>query len=962
MVIGLMSIVFLGLEILGIGVIIGALVLLLKGDGSRDQKLMQYFLVGALIQNAGYMLELTAPTPEAALVAVKIQYLGSLAIPICYCHFMFNYCYEKTPTRILRILKLVDVFVLSLVFTCDSHNLYYRQIDWIQTTEERGYLRLEYGWGYWLFMLCGSIIPYALSLSALIRVCIKRPEYAADRKCKLILFLSFLPVVALWSYSMKLVYVYDVTPLVLGLVLSSVVILIWSRKVYDFSKLASGILLDSMGDGVIALDEQQKIAGSNPAARNIFKGLDNPMIGKHIMELEDFPADILNGDNDNKEEFCIDGRFYQGHVEQILDRNGKNKGYVVLILDVTKTRNYIEEIKQVREQAEQANIAKSAFLANMSHEIRTPMNAIVGLSDIIMEESRGRKVYEYACDIKAASRNLLALINDILDLSKVEAGRMELVPTEYHVKTLVNEVLNMMDVVASQRGLMMKSEYDMTLPCRYLGDEGRIKQILINILNNALKFTKEGYVKVSVGGVKEDGEDMERLSFRIEDTGCGIREEDLKKIFDNFKQVDSRRNRSVEGTGLGLSITKHLVELMEGAITVESEYGKGSAFTVEIPQRIVDGRPLSEVPEAEGRKEEKLEPFSVKNFKALVVDDNLINRKVARILLQSYGMEITEADSGPAAIALVKENRYDIIFMDHMMPEMDGIEAVQIIRGECGENGSLPVIIALTANAMEGVKETFLKNGFHDFITKPLDRRQLHEALLRWIPEDKRTAGTEWISSRMEDNRRRMEFQSILIEGIDTDEALQRYSGSVEEYRELLKLYCLDGKRKLALLRELWEKRDYKAYGIEVHGLKSASANVGAMKISESAREQEYAVDRGDETFVDSHAPGLLADYEEQLAHIAEFFEKASKTDGKDGKTHIPEKAELLEELREALAQLENFRAKECAHRIEYLLQCRLTPDMEAELKEIQELLKLYEDDEAEGLLRNLLEQTEKED
>ena len=273
------------------------------------------------------------------------------------------------------------------------------------------------------------------------------------------------------------------------------------------------------------------------------------MAGKHIEELEGFPSDIL-GEN-VQQEFSLNGSFYQGHVRQIPDRYGENKGYVILILDVTNTRNYIEEIKRVREQAEQANIAKSAFLANMSHEIRTPMNAIVGLSDIIMEVSKGRKVHDYACDIKSSSRNLLALINDILDLSKVEAGKMELVPTEYHIKTLVNEVLNMMDIVASQRGLMLMSEYDMTIPCRYLGDEGRIRQILINILNNALKFTKQGHVKISVTGMKGNTEGTELLTFRIEDTGCGIREKDLEGIFDNFRQLDSKRNRSVEGTGLG---------------------------------------------------------------------------------------------------------------------------------------------------------------------------------------------------------------------------------------------------------------------------------------------------------------------------------------------------------------------------------------------------------------------------
>ncbi len=468
-----MSVVLLGIEMLGIGSIIFALLLLLKGDGLREQKLMQYFLIGSLVQNAGYLLELTAPTLEAALVAVKMQYLGSLTIPVSYCFFIYSYCCEKTPKKILEKLIAADVLVLGLVFTCNLHHLYYRNIEWIEYVGRNGgYLRLDYGPGYWIFMLCGTIVPYVMSLYALIQVCVKKPEYAADRRCKLILALSFLPVIALGAYTLKLTKVYDPTPVVLGLVLSGVVILIWIGKVYDFSSLAFGILFNSMGDGMIALDEQRQITNYNTAAARIFADLDGRAIGKPIESLTGFPKARLR--EGVKKEFCINNCFYQGHVEPILDKFGKNKGYVVLIYDVTETRNYIEEIKQVREQAEQANLAKSVFLANMSHEIRTPMNAIVGLSDIIMEESRGRKVYEYACDIKSASRNLLTLINDILDLSKVEAGKMELLLTEYHVKSLADEVLNMMDVMASQRGLELKREYDMAIPCRYLGDEGRI--------------------------------------------------------------------------------------------------------------------------------------------------------------------------------------------------------------------------------------------------------------------------------------------------------------------------------------------------------------------------------------------------------------------------------------------------------------------------------------------------------
>ncbi len=745
-----MQIVFVGLEIIAICAIFFALVLLLNGDGSREQKLMEYFLVGALIHNIGYLLEVTAPTMEAALVAVKMQYLGSLVMPICYCYFIFIYCFVEAPLKLLKSLVVVDAGLLALVLTCEHHHVFYRQVEWHTTPEGHSYLYLVYGPGYVVFMIFAILFPYIMSLYTLVRARARKGEDAVDRKYGLILLLSILPIFALYSYVMKLTRAYDFTPMVTGVVLSIVVILVWSRKVYDFGSLASGALLNSMGDGVVALDEKKRVVNYNPAAAVIFTGLNSHAIGRSASEIPDFP-EVATGE-EGKNEFFLKDRFYQSHVEHISDRFGTLKGYVVVILDMTEMRNHIEEIKRIRVQAEQANQAKSEFLANMSHEIRTPMNAIMGLSDIIMEESKGRKVYSYACDIKSASKNLLSLINDILDLSKVEAGKMELVESDYHIKSVVDEVINMMEGAASKKGILLKCEYDMSIPCRYRGDAGRIRQILINLLNNGLKFTKEGYVKLSVSGVPGEKPGTERLHMEVKDTGCGIQKEDLEKIFENFSQVDAKQNRSVEGTGLGLSISRRLVELMGGNIRVESVYGEGTTFILEIMQEIVDTKNLSEMPE-ENVKEEEIRLFVADDYHVLVVDDNLVNRKVARGFLCPYGFVIDEAGSGREAVDKVSQTRYDIIFMDHMMPEMDGIEAVQIIRRDCGENGTLPVIIALTANAMEGVREMFLQQGFQDFITKPLDKKTLNEALLRWIPEGRRKESETW-EENMENRRK----------------------------------------------------------------------------------------------------------------------------------------------------------------------------------------------------------------
>ncbi len=344
----------------------------------------------------------------------------------------------------------------------------------------------------------------------------------------------------------------------------------------------------------------------------------------------------------------------------------------------------------------------------------------------------------------------------------------------------------------------MKYEMDSSIPCGYRGDQGRIKQILINILSNAIKFTRKGYVDISITGKPGENPEEELLTFRVEDTGCGIREEDLGKIFEDFRQVDSKRNRSVEGTGLGLAIVKQLVELMDGTIQVDSAYGKGTLVTITIPQRITDSTPVSDMPEISQAEQGVGEAFTAPGIKVLIVDDNVINRKVARGFLKSYAFDLTEAESGPEAIELVRDNRYDLIFMDHMMPMMDGIEATEIIRRDCGENGTAPVVIALTANAMEGMREQFLSSGFQDFIAKPLDRKELNQLLLRWVPEKYRQTEKE---GGGEDNQWNPE--SIRIEGMDMKAAMQYFSGDEEEFLDLLELYHMDGERKTKLLSDL---------------------------------------------------------------------------------------------------------------------------------------------------------------
>lgn len=933
------------LECFGILLTIIALLLLLNGDGAKEQKLLIIIMCGSLVQNLGYLLELTSSTLESAMTAVIVENVGSAFTPLCYCWFIYIYCYIAPPTKLLKTLIAFSFFLLPTVFF-NWNGLFYKDVQWSADANGFYHISITYGPLYVFFLISRIVIPYILCIYTLVRAIRERSDHKVSRQYWTILVISTFPVIMLIAYVCKLMKVFDLTPVTLAISMAMVVIVVWSRRNYDFRHLAAAKVLDSIGDGVITLDDRNRLVSYNKAAANIFTRLPAHKLGENISVVEGFSKELLN--EDVPQSFSINGQHYESHSKHIVDENGRIQGSVILILDMTDIKSYINEIKCVRRQAEKASIAKSEFLANMSHEIRTPMNAIIGLNDIIMEECEDTEIYAHAKDVQSAARNLLAIINDILDLSKVESGKMELVYVDYYIKNMANEIIAMMDMAASQRGLILKYECDETIPCCYSGDDGRIKQILINIINNAIKFTKKGYVRTYITGKPGKNEDEEVLIFYIEDTGCGIREEDLNRIFEDFRQVDSKRNRSAEGTGLGLAIVKHLVELMGGTIDVESTYGKGTMVTIMIPQRIVDRRPVSETPEIPQNEQKITDNFTAPGVKVLIVDDNVINRKVARGFLKNYTFDLTEAESGPEAIQLVGDQRYDIIFMDHMMPGMDGIEVAEIIRRDCGENGAAPVIIALTANAMEGMREHFLEHGFDDFISKPLDRRELHKLLLRWVPEKYRQADDKKEESKP------LDASVFKIDGIDMDAAMNYYSGDEDGFVDLLELYCMDGKRKTELLRGL-VKTDILRYQIEVHGLKSASANIGAVKVSDMARSHENAAAQGDIEFITGQFPMLLAEYETLLTNIGQFLERRSNEKEEKEKLPYMEAKELREQIELALEDLSHFRSKECRERVDAMLLHELPEKAAESLLRIQEQLRLYEDDNAEELLSQLL-------
>lgn len=930
-----------------IGLLIAGVVCvrLIKNDSTYERKLMMVAMGFSMVHNLGVLVELNSTNQQAAMHATMIEYIGSIFFPLIFMLFVIEHCNSGIPKWITRIIKIVDCISVVAVWSNKNHYLFYTSVEF--EMEPFPHLVLEYGPFFYINQIA-LLVTYVICINLMLREL--KVERSPKRKQILIVVLgvSVCPIGSTFLYTIFHWWTYDITPICCLMSIVVTVLCLSGTGGFDIVRVATGKVLDIMDGAVITLDENENLLYVNERARNIFPQIRKVPAGTPVSEIVDFPKSLLL--SSRKNEFEVNGRYYEGHRNVVTDDDGVLRGYVVLIMDVTDMYEFMGEIMSMKEEAETANQAKSAFLANMSHEIRTPMNAIMGLSELIIEESRGRKVLNYATDIKSASNNLLGIINDILDISKVEAGKMELTEVEYSVRQMIQNIVGMMKISSAEKGLILKSKVDENLPENLYGDGGKIRQILINLLNNAIKFTKEGEVELTVAW--EDGESSE-IVFTIRDTGIGIKEEDLEKIFENFQQVDTKRNRNVEGTGLGLSITKRFVDLMHGRIITESEYGVGTTFRVYIPQKAAEIPQTEEVTTKDTRDEQAM--FSCPECRLLVVDDNQINLKVAEGFLEKYGAKIELAKSGKEAIQKTMENEYDIIFMDHMMPEMDGVEATGIIRQNYESKEKQPIILALTANVIKGAKEMFLENGFDGYLPKPLDRERLHSVMVKWIPMDMRH---EYNGVLEEVFHVEEELQELEMESVDVKAAFANRRQSIEDYLDLLELFYTDGQDKVLLIKRLCEENDLKNYEIEVHGLKNAAASVGAMELSVLAKTHENEAHEGNLDFIKSNEKVLSNAYKTVLTEMEDVLTRVGRLGEEEAHSgHLVEieKEQLIAAVESALKNMEDFKPKEAANKIDQLLHCRLDDEVQASLKEIRTKLKLYDDDAAEDMLHELL-------
>lgn len=722
------------LTIHGAGIIICFIMIMLVyvAKPSQQQKILFAGTLFTLMDVAGYFFELQSKSIEVTRLAVKMEYIGTTMGLLSFLYFACLYSKHQNDKSI-RFIKgfytLNHFFVLAVVFTIDYNTLYYRSIEY--SIEDGLYLWIYepgifYYWWTVTTAVLGILIALIMIQSVLEHKDQKRPEL-------LVIFGASLLPLGFWILRiLGLLGYYDSYPLSMLFTESLLVLVMYHYRLFDTVQSAKDRVVDEIREGILVVDDQGEIVYFNREAGMIFPNIDwndKDVVAEQVFQ---FMESHVDG-------FIIKERFYKWQRNEIDDDNRRKVGILYRISDMTDNYLYTRQLIELKEDAERANEAKSTFLARMSHEIRTPINAVLGMNEMILRETESDNIREYASNIHSAGKTLLSIINDILDLSKIESSKMEIVENDYNLGRLLIDVENMISMRAEEKNLNFRIVAERELPAGLRGDDIRIKQCMTNLLTNSVKYTKEGTITLKVDSVNSR-DDTINLRVTVSDTGIGIKEEEVYKLFDPFTRLDLMKNKSVEGTGLGLSITKRLIEMMGGNLTVESVYGKGSSFSFVIPQKILSSEMLGDYrtnaaqmnePDSGGHKE-----FVASKAKILAVDDNRVNITVVKGLLKRLKVQFDSALSGQECLDKVRENRYDIILLDHMMPEMDGIETLRAMKQMEEYIREQPVVIALTANAIVGAKEEYLQEGFEDYLSKPIDAVKLEALIRKYLPKD----------------------------------------------------------------------------------------------------------------------------------------------------------------------------------------------------------------------------------
>ena len=927
------------IQIIGCLVPIAGIIALFYKKQSTSSMYLILTNIGCLIMNIGYWLLLKSTLYEEAIIAYKMQYIGNTIFYLFFGLFVVSYFTKKYARKGFYVWAIFEMVPLFCLLGDGLNGLLFKSISF-ESHPVFGYHYMQIE-PRLLYMIRYCIIAIVL-LGGMIAstVFLFKTKITSEREN--IARLTGAEFVIVVSLTIKLAgdFTYDVVPILGALSILAIILSVIHGEFFGITDMAREWAFEQMENSVIVVDRVYGFLDANQYARNLFPELETQ---KERAKVPQEIYELFQYDDCTVE---IKDRFYELKMIEIRKKE-KVEGYSLLLADITEMHQLMDQLKEEKERADDANRAKSAFMSNMSHEIRTPMNAIVGMTEILMRSNLPQTEREYLGNIQRSGNALLGIINDILDFSKIESGKMKITEEDYAPLPMLHDLKMIILNRIGSKMIQLQFDIDENLPAKLHGDELRIRQILINIANNAVKFTEEGFVKLTVKIEKNDGDRME-LFFSVKDSGQGIAKEDIPKLFGAYSQVDTKKNHHKEGTGLGLAISKQFVEMMGGKLEVKSEYGIGSEFYFTIPQKIVDKRRAFDVKEDVRPTSENVLNFTAPEAKIIVIDDNEMNRKVALGLLAPLKMQMDTAENGKQALDMICSNKYDLIFMDHMMPVMDGIEATKKLREMDDDYYKQVPVIALTANAIVEARAKFFEAGMNDFVAKPIDIKDICAKIRHWLPAEYILENTEE-STKTIRNQKENKFAGSLNE---TDSWVERNDGSsLDEFTVIPGLDIQEGIKNsgtkelfYSLLGDFYKLIDMKStkmekcladglirdYTIEVHALKNTARMIGAMELSKWCYELEKMGNAENVDELIKQTPGMLELYR-SYKDILQPFAKRQNEEKKQ--VPVQEKIERLQELVDAVDTFDLDKADEVMKQIE---EFQFEEEMESLLEELR--------------------------
>ncbi len=910
-------------------------------------KWLVYTAVCAFSTMIAYCWEVTGTTEGEILTAIKIGYFYKIFSQLCFLYFVLSYFGLKKPKWIPFVIIPINLTILLAVFTCEKHNLYYASYE-LEYNGSFYYLDVERGPVY--ILMITTMIAVSVAYEYNIIKTFAKAKKEEKEKILLILLTGIIPLAMLVVMGVVDTHGFDLVPIGFSVVVLIFMALIKHFGILNTIEVARSEIIKQTKDGLLVVDTNNRVLFINDAAHELFPRLDVMTI------LNDDEYETIFESKDDI--FSFAGK----HVElRISDLNQGDimMGRVVWMFDMSFINEYTDQIMVLKEEAERANIEKTLFLANMSHEIRTPMNAVNGFSEIVLGKTRERETAKNVNDILRAGSNLLNIINRVLDISKIESGKHEVVLNEYYVQNLIDDTVMLINVRAQAKQLKFTVSVDENIPYMLIGDKGNIYEVLINVLGNSVKYTEEGGVTFTIKSEDID-ENHVNLIFTVTDTGVGMTKESIEKIYDKFSRFDTDKNKNIEGTGLGMAIVKGILDQMNGEIDITSEYGDGTTTVVKIPQERCGSKTIKDgVAPYEDLIDSNNEFEFTTTANILIVDDSEVNLRLTVSMLRKYGIEADYAFSGAEAIEKCKYNKYDLIFMDHMMPEMDGVVAFHKLK-DLEYIDSSTKVVALTANAVLGVKEKMEKEGFDGYLTKPIDTGLLERMLIDKLPiskvnKIKKNANLAEIDSE--------KFYSIQEKcpHIDVRKGIKYSGGSVEDYLDIISYMYHNAPVNISKIEALYSEENWPDYIISVHALKSSMAGVGADELSAMAKKLELTGKDGNFDYIKANHTYVMDMYRMitfemgcacgQLKEtlVGEHVEETANPE------YDMTKEEILELFNNIYSMIENFEHDKALEIINEISEFKIDKDSRAIVNELKGYLDNIELQKAMDFIKTLV-------